>query len=504
MKSHLEKRNSSYRYVITETGAPDSLDPLNADNTQNLPVARMIYATPLEVNSKGLLSSLVLKSFEYDSSNAKITWVVKDGIKYTDGSSITPTDVAFAVLRMAYKSPNFPVIEDIVGIHDWAHAPDALSKLPKGITVNGNKIEISFGKPQEHPLFRFCLEIFSIIPKHCVNLNNNEIACSELPGSGHYQIISRTSDKIEFKKIGENRIHGELVPSQIEFRYVTPNDVVRQINEFDDATVITGNELRFLPTEMKTITTTLPTFFTPSSRIGILLLNPHVGAFSDKHCRRTFADSFRKVYQEFVGSERPEEASVFTSVLPGYMKVEELSHQSPISDERRSQCLARMRGEGIPFARVAGKEKSLHAILTKKVFEKLQIPTVAGVALPDRVAEADAFSRNEIGLLPAQTGFWALDPAGDVQMLFAPNMHEMFKFVTGDKELQILVRNLKDGAQDKVGSYKKLNQYLFNDAVFNVFTHVRRFYSSRDKNLIAELPISVTSPSPWQVFQVAR
>jgi len=30
-------------YYITETTPPTSLDPLNADATQNLPVARMIY-----------------------------------------------------------------------------------------------------------------------------------------------------------------------------------------------------------------------------------------------------------------------------------------------------------------------------------------------------------------------------------------------------------------------------------------------------------------------------
>lgn len=39
------KASTQFRYIITETSAPSSLDPLDADNTANLPVARMIYAT---------------------------------------------------------------------------------------------------------------------------------------------------------------------------------------------------------------------------------------------------------------------------------------------------------------------------------------------------------------------------------------------------------------------------------------------------------------------------
>lgn len=35
--------SNSLEYIITETGLFDSLDPLDADKTQNLPVARMIY-----------------------------------------------------------------------------------------------------------------------------------------------------------------------------------------------------------------------------------------------------------------------------------------------------------------------------------------------------------------------------------------------------------------------------------------------------------------------------
>jgi hypothetical protein len=59
---HSEKEGV-FRYIITESERPYSLDPLLADIWDNLPVARMIYATPVEVNNDGSLSSKVLESF---------------------------------------------------------------------------------------------------------------------------------------------------------------------------------------------------------------------------------------------------------------------------------------------------------------------------------------------------------------------------------------------------------------------------------------------------------
>ena len=71
-------------YVITETDKYTSLDPLDADLTHNLPVARMIYATPLEIDASDSMTSLVLESFSYDRGSQTITWVVKKGLKFSD------------------------------------------------------------------------------------------------------------------------------------------------------------------------------------------------------------------------------------------------------------------------------------------------------------------------------------------------------------------------------------------------------------------------------------
>jgi ABC-type transport system substrate-binding protein len=101
MKSELKNNlfGGGYQYVITETGLPNSFDPLDADATQNLPVARMLYLTPLEASGDNQLQSEILESYKYDPATAKVTWMVKRGLTFSDGTEITPQDVAFASIK---------------------------------------------------------------------------------------------------------------------------------------------------------------------------------------------------------------------------------------------------------------------------------------------------------------------------------------------------------------------------------------------------------------------
>lgn len=175
-----------YRYIITETAGPNSFDPLDGDNTINLPVIRMIYATPLETGNNNQLSSRILESFKYEASKREIEWKVKSGLKYEDGTSIDAEDVAFAVARMAYTRPKFPILESIKGLNEWLQTNSPLKTLPKGITVSGSVVKIQFATEVDHPLFRFCLELFSVIPRKCVDIATNKITCKNIPESGPY------------------------------------------------------------------------------------------------------------------------------------------------------------------------------------------------------------------------------------------------------------------------------------------------------------------------------
>lgn len=108
-----EMKSDMNRLIVTETGKYTSLDPLDADKTHNLPVARMLYLTPLQITKDNDITSLVLEDFNYNESTKTIVWKMKKGLKFSDGTNITAEDVAFSVARMAHRRPKFPVIRPL-------------------------------------------------------------------------------------------------------------------------------------------------------------------------------------------------------------------------------------------------------------------------------------------------------------------------------------------------------------------------------------------------------
>jgi hypothetical protein len=238
------KDNHEYQYIITETGAPSSLDPLEADSTNNLPAARMLYLTPIEISPKDELVSSILSSFKYDPSSLKIFWEVRDDRFFENGNKITPDDVAFAVARMIYARDQFPVIRYIKGINEWKKQKAPLNSYPEGIKIKNQTVEIELSRRVEHPFFRFTLELFSIIPKSCVDLSTGRVVCDQIPASGYYRRINANNDGWKFElRDGYKEVYGNKLPSKIVFVYIDKKNIPQVINQgLDDYSVMATNQ----------------------------------------------------------------------------------------------------------------------------------------------------------------------------------------------------------------------------------------------------------------------
>jgi ABC-type transport system substrate-binding protein len=164
-------------FVISWVGSPSSWDPLDFDNAQNLFTARMLYATPVEASPTGDLVSRVLESFAVNSDSTVITLTVAPNLKFEDATPLTADDVAFAIARMAFVRPKFPVLESILGLDMWRKSSQPLKGYPQGISVSDRVVTIQLNKSELRPLFRFSLEPFSIIPRRCVDTATNKLKC---------------------------------------------------------------------------------------------------------------------------------------------------------------------------------------------------------------------------------------------------------------------------------------------------------------------------------------
>lgn len=483
-------------YIITETDQPTSLDPLDADQTQNLPVARMIYATPLEIDASDRITSLVLEKFSYDKTTKTIHWKVKKGLKYSNGEEITVEDVAFSVTRMTFARPKFPVIDLIEGVSEWVKESSPLKTLPKGIKVVGQEIIIKLTQDHPHPLFRFCLELFSIVPKKCVDLKTSKLICEKLPESGRYKIEAREKASINFKKRIE--VSG---PESISFTYLPAVQLPMALAGINNQSVIAGNESMYSTEELDKFRKFESFYYLPASRFAVLQINPEIAPFNDKLCRVAFAHQFRQEYEKIIKDNSPSESSIFTKIIPGYLARKDLE-ASIVSKLKKSEidgCIQKLRKNEVKWGYVENEKNSGFVHAFKQTLNSLELKGEPQI-FKSRKNLAERFVQGEIAIFNSGSGFWANDPVGDLQMLFTPNLHKPLNFITKDENLQKLIKSLVSDPADKT-KYTEVNKYLHDQAMFNVYTHVRRFYFSKDKNRLKQIPQGSAAPTPWQVFE---
>ncbi len=495
------KTATDFRYLITETSGPTSHDPLDADSTHNLPVARMLYLTPLEVSGEDKLESKVLSHFSYDSNSHVVTWIVRDGLYFNDGTPILVEDVVLSVLRMAAERPKFPVIREILGVEKWSKSAHPLLSLPEGIRVEGKQIQILLTRDVDHPLFRFCLEIFGIIPSRCVDRKTNTLTCEKPPESGLYEVELKSQAKITFKRRMNTGVEIS-VPQKITFEYVSPRFVLEhEITDME--TVLATNEGLFSPSEIRLLKAKYYTHYLPRSRFSSFLLRPDVPPFARSECRLLFASELRKQYGVLTNSGSQIEGSISPKIVPGYLPVSVLDSDYQLSREAKEECREIFQRHPIRWSIVANFRAPLFEDAVKSTLKALGQANPEPMVFQSFSEQQTSFVGGKIDLMRVASGLWPLDPFGDLQMLFTPNMHEILKPLHNDSVLQTLLGDLRLNlpSSEKRKKAEELNRHLYREGIFNVLEHISRFYISQTGVIPSSLPAAITSPAPWQVFQ---
>lgn len=478
-------------YIITETKGPDSFDPISADKTQNISVMRMLYSTPLEINRDNSLSSSILSSFQYDRDNKEILFVLKDNVTYEDGQLITTQDVALAIARMAYFRPSFPVIKDIQGIGIWSSQKNGISELPDGIKISGNSIRIKLTRDYANPLFRFCLELFSIIPANCINSRTGEMTCERAPSSGYFSIEKIEESKIVFAKRLKGITPAEPIPyKKITFSFSSLQKACQipiSINS-----IVTGNELDYLSSGCDHEKMKSELHWLPASRFGVVRFNPNVSIFKSSLNRRIFAEEVRRSIKKS-NSKVLVEKGIFSILLPGYLSDDRFPTLSrPTTSDFVGQAIT------LPRVKQSGLKVIADSIIEAAKSLGMLVTEVNAPSNEDLIT---GFLTGKIPTIAGASGFWAQDPIGDVSMWFTPNLHKTMTFLWKDDELYRQIDSLESELDpSKIKSkMESLNLHIYEEALVAPVAHFRRFYIS--SNLISNLnlPQAVTSPAPWQL-----
>lgn len=486
---------SSVDFIFLDISIPSSFDPLDADRGVNLNAMRLLYATPIEISINNDLTSSILEAFEYNKIKREITFKVKKGLQFSDGSALTAEDVAFAIVRMAWKRPGFPVIKDIVGLRNWLQESFPLLSLPSGIVVDGSMVKIKLSQDHRSPLFRFALELFSVIPKISVNLNTGMLKQPIPVFSGYYSLAAKSDQGLIFKKRDSSKIKAV---DQIKFLYANGDKNIAEEMLSQENSILYGSDVQLISRGYSSLKENAIVKWLPSSRFNFVLLNPHVAPFDDVFCRNYFMRTYRQTVKKLYGDTLAISSSIFSKIVPGYLSDEALiaRSSSSVADEA---CAARFKKEKITMYALSSKLENMN--------DKILFETLISLGVQVEVKESNGiesreamFAKNTNAFFTAESGFWAEDPIGDVKMFFTPNLHEPLKFVLQDHALSNLIDQLNEESIEINADLQQVNRTLYKEALLNVVFHSQRFFATRNKSLLKELPQAVSSPAFWQVI----
>lgn len=486
--------HSDFKHVFYHLGPPNSFDPLEADRASNLPIARMLYLTPVEISVENDLVSTVLEEFSYNRNEKTITFVVRNNLKYSDGEPITVNDVVLAITRMLHARPDFPVIKDIVGTHEWLQKEYPLLSTPSGIHIKENKISLKLVKNNPNPLFRFTLELFSIIPAKCIDLKTAKLNCDFPPASGYYSLIKQEKLTYDFRLRQKPLAHRIDVPENIKISYINNNQLIDFDYNTQENAVVFGLEYFYLNTRLSKDIPGLNFKYLPYSYFYSLVFNPNVKPFDRIECRKEFVSQFTRNLKTATKSEFNFSKSIFTPILPGYLPDQkfEPSKSSGYSCEMQTD---------LNF--FDPKDNSFFSEALQKTYRYFSI-NEDQLIKPESTLEAERlFVENRLPILTFGSGFWSADPVGDLQMMFTPKLHSRLKFLAGDSKVRSLLKSIEETESDQeiINKLKDFNVYLNHSALMSVYLHSRKFYASKNIDQLRELPQQISAPSIWQIFK---
>lgn len=476
-------------YIVTETAGPDSFDPLNADKTQNLAVMRMLYFTPFEVDKNNLLKSSVFENYEYDSTLNVLKLEAKSNLFFDDGSPIEVQDILLSILRMSYFKPDFPMIKEIIGVKKWSEAQRGLSSLPEGIEVSGSKITIKFRKMMLNPMFRLCLELFSIIPKRCIDLSSGKFVCDIAPASGYFKISNRSNEKIIFEKRDLVTPGAEnITANYITFSFKKLTEICN--TKLSENEIVAASELDYINSKCDFVNAHL--HWMAASRFGVLRFNTNIHFFSSPKYRNFFAEQVRKQIDSMNIGLRSER-SLLSPLLPGYLERDQFSAVNEDLKEYFKGQKITLVSDQAPVLSFTYK-----AILETAKSLEMDVEIVQAAKNEEIVK---AFLANKISVIAGASGFWAQDPVGDISMWFTKNLHKTMTFAWADNKLYSLLEEIENETTESDLSLRiqDLNKHIYNSSIVAPLVHFRRLYITNSNIKSLNLPQAITSPAPWQI-----
>ena len=145
----------------------------------------LIYINALKDNAE---TPMLAKSYEWSADKSKLTFTIRDGVKWNDGKPMTADDVAFT-FNLLKKNPGLDV--------------NALwSSALKSVTASGDKVDVTFNGPAT-PYLYYVAGATPIVPEHIWSTGDAakdpvKFQDSKPVGTGPYKVDTCSANNIAY------------------------------------------------------------------------------------------------------------------------------------------------------------------------------------------------------------------------------------------------------------------------------------------------------------------
>jgi peptide/nickel transport system substrate-binding protein len=151
------------RVILGSSADAKVLSPVHSTETNSGDVWGRIYESLIDVSVKtGEPVPRLAEKFEVSPDNTTLTFILRDGLKWSDGSAFGGEDFRFTVeaVMRSKQTVRKSIFQDIVGAQDYV---DGKAETIAGISLDGNAIKVQLKQP-------FCPGLtsiggFGIMPK---------------------------------------------------------------------------------------------------------------------------------------------------------------------------------------------------------------------------------------------------------------------------------------------------------------------------------------------------
>ncbi len=258
-------------FVVDLPNEPASLDPHVQWDPDSYAVYRNVFDNLVTRDTAGRIVPQVATQWSQVSDTA-VTFEIRDGIKFHDGSPLTPDDVAFSVQRIidpAFKSPQLSQF-------------DAIAKAE---VTGPHQVTITTKRP--YPVLLAQLTKLSIVPKAYVQSLPADQFNLKPMGSGPYRFVAWTKGvKVE---LAANPGYWRGPPP---FPKVEMHPVTDEATRIADVRTGKADITRILSTDNANALkadAALKVLWAPTERATMLALNSLVGPTKDRRVREAIA-----------------------------------------------------------------------------------------------------------------------------------------------------------------------------------------------------------------------